>query len=381
MTTRTTTELALSLAVPAIGKPAGVAPLARVSGVYPDNTTANSLRLVFEERAELSERPCVDAPLGIPSGGLYAGSDVREVFDNNGRSGFNSGENALAENVVAIASESLFASREASKMTLGRLRAFRLQISLKTEPAFAGFPPSALAVEPVVGCHGRAAHTEINTEGGAVIHKLHVGQFEDDVKGEAALPVNEVGGGRLVFRKGSGVFRQIESDVLPPVHGRHVHRPLAPIHLERVEVVARGANRGLWASDFTAILFQGESRLDGFRRFLTGLNVKVRNEVRKRGLTLPVGQLVERVGVPVGQTPAFSAHGVEGPRELTHGFKQAFSLFRGWFQRYSKRSVHTFILPYNGTFLQEEGEDERWGIGPCGHDDSPCRLKATVPSS
>lgn len=56
-------------------------------GVHSGYLATQRFGLVFKESAELCERPRVKTPFGVPSAGFYTGSDVREIFDDNGCAG------------------------------------------------------------------------------------------------------------------------------------------------------------------------------------------------------------------------------------------------------------------------------------------------------
>ena len=181
MTARTTTELALALAITPIGEAAGVAPLARVPRVYTNDSDANRLSLVFQKGSQLSERPGVKPALGVAARDSDAGSDVREVFDNHSRSWLNVCQNRPRENMVAIPSEPLRASREVLQVPLGTLRPIGLQLATKAEAAFLHFAPAAFAVKSVVRCHGGSADSEVNAQSLSIILKYHIRTMNDDM--------------------------------------------------------------------------------------------------------------------------------------------------------------------------------------------------------
>jgi hypothetical protein len=161
VTTRTTTELALAPAAAPRGEAAGITALARVPGINPEHAAAQSLGLVFEERAQLSERPRVQPALGVAARGFDAGSDVRQVFHNNGHAWSkvfqDVRQDGARENMVAIPSEAHRASREEPKAAAGRLGSFGLQLATKAEAAFLDLAPLPFAVKSVVRGHGGAA--------------------------------------------------------------------------------------------------------------------------------------------------------------------------------------------------------------------------------
>ena len=86
MTTRTTDEQRLALAVPTIDETAFMTPLRSVPRIHRFHTATEGFGLVSEEACQLCERPGVQSTFGFASAGLDTGSDIREIFDNDGGS-------------------------------------------------------------------------------------------------------------------------------------------------------------------------------------------------------------------------------------------------------------------------------------------------------
>ena len=149
-------------AVASVGEAAGGTPLARVPRVYADHSCADCFRLVFQEAAQLSERPSMESALGVTARGFDAGSDVREVFNSNGRTWLDVRQDRPRESMVAIPSEAKTSPREVLQVPFGTLRPIGLQLATEAEAALLHFAPPFLAVKTVVRGHGGAAHSEVN---------------------------------------------------------------------------------------------------------------------------------------------------------------------------------------------------------------------------
>jgi len=337
-----------------------VTPLAGVPGINSFDTAAQSLCFVCKERSQLRERPGVQTPLGFSPTGLDASSDVREVFDNDDRARRDACQDALAENMVAIPSEPLRASREEPKAAFGRLGPFGLQRATAVMTPMLHLTPRLLAVEAVVGGDGRAADPQVNPEGRAVVRELHVIEFEDDVEREPALAVQEVGGGGSVANQVKGIDGDNAGHFLTPCYGGEVDSARLPIQGECVQVKAGRAECGGRASDPAPFLVERDSGLDGLRRLLPGLDVKIGDQFRAEGFAVAIGEAVKREGVAFLQPPAFGADKIERLRELAHRLQQAFSLLRCGVQGQPQRPVHASVIAYEDTILQQEGGCEDW---------------------
>jgi len=352
MTTRTTDKTRLRRTVASVDVSANGTPLRSMTWIDANNAATLLLGLVFDETGKLSERPRVQTPLGFSPRGLHPLPNVRQVFHNDGSSRRDAVQYRFAQYVVAIASESLFASREAAKVLFGGLRAVRLKFPFEAETPFADFAPAFLAVQTPVGSDGRACHAQVNAEGRTIVCESHIVKFQNDVQGEATLTVHQVGSGNAIADKCHSVGRNRKGYLLTPCDSGKVGKSCPPVHRERVAVVTGWAERGLRTANFAPFLVQCDCRLDGFRCLLPRLNVQVRNKFRAECFAVSVSKFVKGVGVPLFKSPAFSTDKIERLRKLTHRFQQAFGLFRCGFQGQSHRSVHASIMPYVCTFLQ-----------------------------
>jgi len=181
---RATTELGLRLPVAPVDIATSTASLGSVPGVDGDNLTPEGLGLVFEEALELCEAPGVESAFCFSTGGFAPRSDVREILDHDGRSGFDTAKDGGRDNVIAIPSESLFATSEASKMLLCGLRAFGLKITSEAKDSFGNLFHVPIAMKSVIRGNGGACNTKVYAESRSVRRKLNIGQLDDDVQVE-----------------------------------------------------------------------------------------------------------------------------------------------------------------------------------------------------
>ena len=252
MITRTTNEPGLRRTVATVDVSALRATLACVARVNPDYLATNRLSLVFKKAFELGKRPPMKAAFRFPSVCLNSGSEVREIFNDNNRSGFDAAQYLLAKNVVAIASEPLAAARKVSQMPLGGLRTVRLQFSAKSEGALLHFAPVFLTVHPrwyriptTIRSHGRTANAEVNAEGLTVRDKGNIGQFDNDVEGKSVFPIHKVSGTNLRARKTFRVSGKNKRNLNSSSCCGKVRNSHLPVQFERVNIIARRAKRGV----------------------------------------------------------------------------------------------------------------------------------------
>jgi hypothetical protein len=238
MTTRTAQKPGLGRAIVAGNTPALMTPLRCVPRVYACDSATQSLGLVCKEARQLRERPGMQPTFGFATAGLHAGSDVREVFDDDDCTRRNARQDTLAENMVTVPSETLSASREESKTAFSRLGSFGLQLATPMETPMFHLTPGLLAVETVIGGDGRAADAQVNPKSLSVVRELHVIEFQNDVEGEPTFVIHQVGGGCPTPSKGQGVGRNGEGDLLPSCDSGEIDGPRLPIQCEGVQIEA-----------------------------------------------------------------------------------------------------------------------------------------------
>jgi hypothetical protein len=139
---------------------------------------------------------------------------VGQVLNDDRGAGGEPVEDGFGEDVIAIASEPLFAAREASQVPFRGLAAVRLQSTSEAEGALDDFAPVALAVavEPVVRGDSRTVYTEIDTDRRSSVGNLDRWEIHDDVEIERPLAEDQVGGGDGQPNRVGGILRQVERE-------------------------------------------------------------------------------------------------------------------------------------------------------------------------
>lgn len=342
-----TNEVGLRGAVPSVDKPADGASLARVPGVYRNDLAAESLSFVLKKALELGETPGVKSAFGFATRGFNARPDISEVLNHDSGAGFNAVEDRSRENVVAIPSEALFTPSEASKVSLGTLRAVGLQVTSKTKDTLHNFLRVPVAVEAVIGCHGRPGDTEVNTDSLPGRYERHVGQFDNDMQVEDSLAVHQVGGDSGGAASIVGIFRERERYVLPPGSGSKIDGVRFPIHLECMKVVTWRTISRLRTGNLKPLLRLGYSRLNRLRSLLASLNMQVRDKSRISLFAVSVSQTMQSIGIAFPLLPAYLTDRIKRVRELANRIPQGFSLLITRIKSNLYRSIHTGIIPYD----------------------------------
>ncbi len=348
----TTKELGLRSTVSSIGETTSIAPLTRVSGVNSDNLTAFGFGLVFEEAFELREAPRVKSSFGFSARGFASSSDVRKVFDNDGCSRLNILEDRGRDNVVAIAPETLFASRKASQMPIGGLGTVRLKITPEAECSFDNFSPVAFAVESVVGSNGRAGDTEIDAEGFTVVDELNIRQLNNNVKVESTFAVDEISCGRGIPKSVLSITRKDKRYLESTVCGGQVDDALIPINFECVEIISGRTGAGPRTRYLSTFLGASHGRLYGLSCFLSGLHMQIRYKIRKCVLTVSVRKSVKCIGIALSLIPTYTTYCIERFCELLDSLKQRITFFGCRFESQYNCSIHRDIIPYVAKKMQ-----------------------------
>jgi hypothetical protein len=353
-TTLTAKELGLGLTVAPVGVAAVVAPLGGMPRVYSHYLATESFGLVLQETFELSKAPRVEPPLGFSAPSFTSSPDVGQVLDHNGSSWLNAFEDRGRQNVVTIPSEALLTPSEASKVPSGRLRTIGLQGTSKAKCTFDNFLHMPVAMKAIVGGNRRVSDTEVNSDSLATGNKGNFRQAEYDVKEKSPLPVNKISGSGRTPHRILGISRESKEHLTSTTGGSQIHDALLPVDVEGVEVEARRTEERLRAFRFQALLLSGYRRLHRFGGLLPGLNMQVGDQFGERGLTVPVGQAMKRVGIALTLLPTHAAHGVERLGKLPHRFMQSLSLFLRRLKPDANRSIHICIIPYIGQYLKAE---------------------------
>lgn len=335
-----TCELALTFAVSPVGEPAGVTPLAGMPWIDPDNSASESLGLVGEKLPELSEGPCVQSSLGVAPAGFHPLSDVSQILNRNGCTGSDTFQNTFTQYVIAIPSEPSFTASEASKVPFGGPRTVGLQFTLQAEAALADFAPSAFAMKAVVAGHGGTADTKIDTKGGSALYERNAGKVYNYVEKELPIPANQISGSGFIADVRNRVGGDREGDFLTADGSGYVDDAALPIYSVGMLVQSRRAERGNRTVNLPAFLLQGQCGFDGFRRFLSRLNVMIGHQIGSERLAIQIRQLVKIERVTISSAPPNGTNVIERFRELNRSLRQAFRLLGGWLEIQFYRSLH-----------------------------------------
>ena len=289
MFTRTTHKQRLGATVITSNIAAGVTALRSVSCTHRHHLTLLVLRLILKENPELGKRPGMQTAHAFTFACLNAFSYVCEIFDNDRGAWRNIGQNAFAENMITIASEALCAPREASKTAFCRLRTIRLQSATQMMTAVFDLPPSLPTVKTAVRRDSRTANAQVNSQGTAVIDKQGIIELEYDMQNEPPLAIDEISRGDFVSDQRNCVIRNLESNLLTAFNGGKRNSLFRPVHLESVSIESRRTECRGRTTNFSPFFVERNGRSDSFGGFLSGLNVKIRDKIRKQNLTISVG--------------------------------------------------------------------------------------------
>ena len=177
-----------------------------VTGVQ---TCALPICLVLGETLQLMETPRMEPPALLRSN-LGRAADVRQILENQGAAGIYRANQFLGEDVVAVFAETSLPTREAFKVPLGRLRAFRLQPTLELEGSIFDILPVLGAVKVAFAVRGRMDDSKVNANKFAIRCYLDNLGRHHDMKPPTILSISdEVGAGGLP----GGVFGIVVGDL------------------------------------------------------------------------------------------------------------------------------------------------------------------------
>jgi hypothetical protein len=351
-TTLAAKKLGLRPAITPINITASGAPLAGLTGVNHYNLTSSAFRFVLKESPELEERPSVQPSAGFPVIDLNPVSDVREVLKHDSSTCIHIPDNRGGDNVVAIPSESLLTTSEASKMPLGALRTVGLQCTPKTKYFIHNFLHVPVAMKAVVGTHGRTSHSQIHADCFPIGNKFNIGESDNHMKIKPILAENEVSGSGRITLCILGILGNIKGNLNPTTIAGKIHDALFPIQRKGMRIVARRATHGLRTTCFAPLLLSGNRRLNRFGSLLSGLNMQVRNETGESIFTITVGEVVKRVGITLMLFPTSPANDIKRFSKMPHRLIQSIRLFCRWLEKYPCRSIHIKVIPYIRKILQ-----------------------------
>lgn len=370
-TALTTQELGLRLSVAPVGVATPIASLRGMSGVNRDNLTAERLGLVFKETLELGETPRMESAIGFPMPSLNPATDVSEVFNHDSRAGLNAPKYRSGQHVVAIPSETLFTSSEASKMPFGTLRTIGLQVTSEAKDSFDNFLLVSIPVKTVIRTNSRAGNSEINPNSLTIGNKFDVGQIDNDMKEELTPAVDKIGCSCFRTHCVDSVGREIKAHLHSTTGSRHTNYCFAPVYLKGMKIVSRRTYLRLGTTNPLTLLGKSQNGFNGFRGSVYRLDMQIRNQVRQGVLAITIGEFLQSIGVACFLLIAYLADCVERLGKLADCFAQRLRLLIRWSKFNSDRSIHGFILPHSQEILQI--------INSRRASELPCLPKATVP--
>ncbi len=141
-----------------------------MSGVYLDDIDTSFLGFIGDEVIQLSECPTVQAPFVLPMLLLFASShlgrvsNVREVFQHDGRAKSSVLYDTLGKDMITVAVESLLFLTQLLEMFLGRLTSFRLKVSLETKITLVNLFPAPITMELPLAGDSRPIQSQVNPD-------------------------------------------------------------------------------------------------------------------------------------------------------------------------------------------------------------------------
>jgi len=289
MTTRTTDEPRLRRAVASADVAALVAPLRCVARIDPHNLTANVFCLVFDEGFKLRETPRVKSPFRFAASHFDIRSNVREVFDNNHRARFDPGQDALAKNMVTIASEPRCAARKGSKMPFGGLRPVRLQLATKAEYSTVNLPPMLLAVRPTIGRNSRTADTKIDPNRLTIFRLRYIRHRYCHVQYKSVPSKPEFCASNFRASIAHGISGNRKWDFDAARHGCQIYYSKAPVNLNCVTPKMNRLQQRRRKTSFLAFSQARKSGFDRLSRYLPRVTMKIGKERRECVAAIRIG--------------------------------------------------------------------------------------------
>lgn len=340
-TTAFTLEKRLGFSIAAFDVSTLAAPLRGVTRVNCDNPNPFRLSLVTQKPSQLGKAPRVEAPFGFAAPRFRARANLREVFDNNCSSDFRTLQNTFGKNMIAVAPETLLASRKALEVPSGASRTVRLQRPLQTKAALFDFFPMPFAVKTVVAAHCRTRDAQIHADGFLIRLKNHIRQIDDDVQIPLAFLPNQVRRCGRLSNRIRCIIGNFERHLLPSGNGREIGNTAFPIQCESAAIETRRAKGAFRLRSAALLLLPCERRFHRFAGFLTGLNVQVRHKRRIRFFGVVISDMVQLVGVAFPQAPSRFTNGIKRLRERHNRCAQSVFLLRRGFEAQANRSLHT----------------------------------------
>lgn len=320
--------------------------LRRVPWVYAGNDAATFFGLVFQEATKATKAPRMHTPSRSSATLFGSLANVFQVLNDDHGSRFDTFDDSLREDVVAISPETFDATTKTLQMALGRRGAFGLKTA--AEPKVLSFDtfPSAFAVEEVVACDGGTIEPEVYADDLLAGNGLRWVDSDDDMQPKAsgnALQIGAVEAG-CFGKPGVSMLIRPEGNRQPTFDGGQTKNSVVNVWAIAPSVVTNREQNGFRLRNFPALLSERQARPNR----LGGADARRANELRRQlgkahtqccvGCTMQLDTvaLLDRVSV--------SNDLVEASSLLSHGFQQCFGLFRGRIEVESNGTLHNHSI-------------------------------------
>lgn len=331
-------------------EPAPGTPLAGLSRIDGKDGGANFLGLVGREGPKLGVAPTMMPSPLLAATLLGAGTNAREVLEDDYAARFHALDDALAQNVVAILPKPCLTPGDLLEMPLGASAAFGLELATKAEVPLFNLLPAPLSQELPVGQDGGSVDAEIDADDLAGRQYLRRVDGDDDVEpptGRTAHKVGVVEAGRPV-EPALGVVVDAEWELDPASHGGQADDTLVHFHAVGSRIIPDGPAISSGCADLPALLRQDEGGLDGFSRLHPRRDHQLTWQGWMLGPKVVVGRLVQRDTVPDTVFPTVFSNRVEAnARSGKRSFQDRIPVF-GHLKLETDRALHG---SYVGSFL------------------------------
>lgn len=195
---------------------------ARVLGGHGDDFGSGQRRFVADHRLKLGEGPSIDLAVPRPAEPLEAVPDAVQVLQLD--RGFLSDRlrnDGLRDSMVHVPHPALLPSRQPFQPPLRGRCAYGLEPRPAGRELLSDMHGLATGMERAFGSHGDVVDATINADGADRIRPLAGFVLDDNVDVPLALPVDELGGGRLLAPERLALVRSNdERDTDPAIRGR-----------------------------------------------------------------------------------------------------------------------------------------------------------------
>ena len=342
--------------------------LTGMPGVYLDDSDTSFLGFIGDEVIQLSECPTVQAPFVLNMLLLFASShlggvsNVREVFQHDGRARSSVLYDTLGKDMITVAVESLLFLTQLLEMFLGRLTSFRLKVSLETKITVVNLFPVPITEELPLAGDSRPIQPQVNPDHLVAVRDNWLRNIDHDMQPPCTLAETQISCTDLPPIILGTVSRNSKGNTLFACTGRETNLLLLPVQGIGLLIVANGtrlASRTVYGLELGGCLaafegfrnllgiaclmpgFPGQGTLEGFSGFDPRLNEQVRNQSRTSRFCLTVRRMMQAYAVLFGMLPAICTDYIECFGKLAKRLLQGYCLLWRGLQLYLDRSIHT----------------------------------------